>query len=148
MVGAGTVVQAEPAVRRPLRSEQVALMLQLNPQLTGRQIKQILHDTSVSDSITGSTPNPSWGYGKLNLLQALTAAASAFSASTSSLVFSYAIGGSTPPPQAISITNPGTGLLSWSAGSDVSWIILSPPSGMAPSALNIAVNPAGLSAGV
>ncbi len=54
----------------------IALMLQLNPSLTARQIKEILHQTSSSDSFTGSTPNIDWGYGKIDVLKALDSVAS------------------------------------------------------------------------
>jgi subtilisin family serine protease len=55
----------------PITVGAVAPMLQLNPTLTGSQVKQILQHTCASDSFTGSVPNPNWGYGKLNLLRAL-----------------------------------------------------------------------------
>jgi subtilisin family serine protease len=51
----------------------VALMLQAQPSLTADQVRQVLHSTAVSDSVTGVTPNARWGYGKLNLLAALDA---------------------------------------------------------------------------
>jgi subtilisin family serine protease len=51
----------------------VALMLQMQPALTANQVRQILQSTAVSDAYTGATPNPTWGYGKLNLLAALDA---------------------------------------------------------------------------
>ncbi|MBN1814388.1 MAG: S8 family serine peptidase [Anaerolineae bacterium] len=44
----------------------VALMLQKNPTLTPTQITQIVRISAISDSWTGSTPNDSWGWGKLN----------------------------------------------------------------------------------
>ena len=53
----------------------VALMLQVNPTLTARQVKQVLHQTTTADSFTGSTPNLDWGYGKLDVLKALDAIA-------------------------------------------------------------------------
>jgi subtilisin family serine protease len=51
----------------------VALMLQMQPTLTANQVRQLLQSTAVSDSFTGATPNPNWGYGKLNVLAALDA---------------------------------------------------------------------------
>jgi uncharacterized repeat protein (TIGR01451 family) len=44
----------------------VALMLQKNPTLTPTQVTQIVRTTAITDSWTGSTPNDSWGWGKLN----------------------------------------------------------------------------------
>jgi hypothetical protein len=51
----------------------VALLFQMYPQLTARQIKQVLDQTAVSDDFTGTTPNPDWGYGKLDVKAALDA---------------------------------------------------------------------------
>ena len=52
----------------------IALMLQVNPTLTTEQARQILHDTAASDDFTGTTPNADWGYGKLNINEAVAAA--------------------------------------------------------------------------
>lgn len=49
----------------------IALMLQKNPQLTVSQIKTILTQSARSDSYTGAVPNNLWGWGKLDVLQAL-----------------------------------------------------------------------------
>jgi hypothetical protein len=49
----------------------VALLLQKNPTWTSAQVKQRLLSTAVSDGFTGSVPNPTWGYGKLNVLNAV-----------------------------------------------------------------------------
>jgi subtilisin family serine protease len=51
----------------------VALMLQLRPGLTAREVKGILRTTAFSDEITGAVPNARWGYGKLDALRALRA---------------------------------------------------------------------------
>ena len=44
----------------------IALMLSVDPQLTTDQIRAVLIDTATQDTFTGSVPNTSWGYGKLN----------------------------------------------------------------------------------
>jgi len=59
------------------------------------------------------------------------------------LQFSYTLGGALPAPQNITITNSGSGTLSWLATADVSWIVLSETS----NALTVSINPAGLGAG-
>ncbi len=51
----------------------VALMLQVNPNLTTEQIRTILHETARTDAFTGATPNVTWGYGKLDALAAIEA---------------------------------------------------------------------------
>jgi hypothetical protein len=49
----------------------IALMLEMNPRLDAPTIKRILQQTARSDSFTGPTPNPNWGYGKIGALAAL-----------------------------------------------------------------------------
>lgn len=48
-----------------------ALMLQYNPALNQTEIKEIINKTAEKDYFTGDTPNPDWGYGKLNMEAAL-----------------------------------------------------------------------------
>jgi subtilisin family serine protease len=50
----------------PYTAGVIALMLQKNPTLTAVQVKEILKKTAIKDDLTGATPNPFWGYGKLN----------------------------------------------------------------------------------
>ena len=58
----------------PIALGTIALMLEVNPTLTTEQVRQILRDTATSDDFTGSTPNADWGYGKLNIAEAVAAA--------------------------------------------------------------------------
>ncbi len=51
----------------------IALMLSEDPQLTSDQIKATLTDTATQDTFTGSVPNTSWGWGKLNAHDAVAA---------------------------------------------------------------------------
>jgi hypothetical protein len=44
----------------------IALMLQRNPNLDAAQIKMMLQQSARTDSFTGTTPNPNWGYGKVD----------------------------------------------------------------------------------
>ena len=55
--------------------------------------------------------------------------AATISLSPIKLAFSATQGGSNPPGQAVAISNWGTGKLSWSVGTDVSWLSISPASG-------------------
>lgn len=50
----------------PYTAGVIALMLQKNPTLTAAQVKEIFKKTAIRDDLTGATPNPYWGYGKLN----------------------------------------------------------------------------------
>lgn len=61
----------------PYTTGVVALMLAKNPKLTGDKIIKILSETAASDNFTRGTPNPYWGYGKLNVKGAVEAAAQA-----------------------------------------------------------------------
>ena len=58
--------QGAVSAAAPLVTGIVALMLQANPSLDAAQIKQILQQTARSDAQTGATPNPIWGYGKVD----------------------------------------------------------------------------------
>ncbi len=50
----------------------VALMLEKDPGLTPEMVKSDLIQTATSDSYTGSIPNNTWGYGKVNAFAALS----------------------------------------------------------------------------
>lgn len=49
----------------------VALMLQVNPNLTSDNVRGILEFSSAQDNHTGNVPNNEFGYGKLDVLAAL-----------------------------------------------------------------------------
>jgi minor extracellular serine protease Vpr len=49
----------------------IALMLQMNPQLDAFTVKDILHKSARHDSFTGAVPNTTWGYGKIDAVNAL-----------------------------------------------------------------------------
>lgn len=56
-----------------------ALMLELDASLTANDIRQILRDTAVDDADTGTLPNTAWGFGKLDVFEAVrTVAGSIF----------------------------------------------------------------------
>lgn len=73
MISAGTSMSA------PMAAGAVALLLERNPALTPELVQMILHTSARQDGFTtrsfagfgGGTPNPSWGYGKLDVEQAL-----------------------------------------------------------------------------
>lgn len=64
-------IQNAVSAAAPLSTGVIALMLEVNPNLSPSQIKSILQNSSRQDSNTGSVPNDDWGYGKLDALQAI-----------------------------------------------------------------------------
>ena len=65
---AGAVSAAAPVVMGI-----IALMLEVDPTLDALSVKRILQETARSDEFTGPTPNPLWGYGKVDAFEALMA---------------------------------------------------------------------------
>jgi subtilisin family serine protease len=55
----------------PMVCGAVALLLQVNPKLTVDQVKSILQQTARKDDFTGATDNNTWGWGKLNVYDAI-----------------------------------------------------------------------------
>jgi subtilisin family serine protease len=54
----------------PITAGAVALLMQKYPGLTPLQIYNAIKDNALSDSFTGSVPNNTWGYGKLDIYEA------------------------------------------------------------------------------
>ncbi len=49
----------------------VALLLQANPNLTAAEVKTRLTENATEDAVTGAVPNTRWGFGKLDIYQAV-----------------------------------------------------------------------------
>lgn len=64
-----------------------------------------------------------------------------------SLAFSGAVGGADPAAQALSITNAGSGDLTWSVSDDAPWLTVAPTSGSAPATADVSASIAGLAPG-
>ncbi|MGI8772939.1 MAG: BACON domain-containing protein [Acidobacteriaceae bacterium] len=62
------------------------------------------------------------------------------SLSTNTLNFSEVQGGTVPPGQSVSITNTGTGTLSFAAQSDATWLTVTPLNGTAPASVAVGVS--------
>jgi minor extracellular serine protease Vpr len=96
----------------PILEGAVALLLQMNPKLTISQIRQYLHQSAVSDSFTGTTPNEDWGSGKINVLGSATLVAAGFNTnpavSPTSLTFPPTPVHTTSATQSITFSNTGT----------------------------------------
>jgi hypothetical protein len=96
----------------PILEGAVALMLQMNPNLTAAQIRNFIHQSAISDTFTGTTPNQNWGSGKLNVLGALDLVAAGFNTnpalSTNSLTFPPTKLGTSSAAQTVTFSNTGT----------------------------------------
>jgi uncharacterized protein (TIGR03437 family) len=68
---------------------------------------------------------------------------------SSTLNFAYTVGGTTPASQSFTISNTGTGTLTWTSSvtSTPAWLSVDSTSGTAPSTVNVSINPASLVAG-
>ncbi|WP_084466324.1 S8 family peptidase [Kaistella palustris] len=64
-------IQNAVSAAAPLATGIIALMLEVNPDLTAAQIKTILRNSCKQDAFTGTVPNNTWGYGKLDALLAI-----------------------------------------------------------------------------
>ncbi|HWU86169.1 MAG TPA: M20/M25/M40 family metallo-hydrolase [Kofleriaceae bacterium] len=69
------------------------------------------------------------------------------STTPTSMSFSGTAGGANPASQTLTISNSGTGTLTWTASSNAAWLTQSPTSGTAPSSATVSVSTAGLAAG-
>ncbi|NQV41009.1 MAG: S8 family serine peptidase [Candidatus Marinimicrobia bacterium] len=52
----------------------VALLLEHTSSLSAASVKTLLYENADTDTYTGTVPNTEWGYGKLNIFEALAAA--------------------------------------------------------------------------
>lgn len=57
----------------PVLTGTIALMMEVNPELTFEQVRDLLHQTGRQDEFTGQLPNARWGYGKLDALALIEA---------------------------------------------------------------------------
>jgi len=64
-------LQTAVSASAPVATGIIALMLELNPDLTPDELLNLLHQSCLTDSFTGTIPNPEWGFGKLDALLAL-----------------------------------------------------------------------------
>jgi hypothetical protein len=67
--------------------------------------------------------------------------------STANLAFTGTAGGTNPTNQSFTISNTGSGTLTWTAGDSASWLTLSPTTGTNTGTVTAAVNLTGLAAG-
>lgn len=82
---------AGTSMAAPVVSGSVALLLQQNPQLHFEAVRNLLTTTALTDSQTqseGPLPNSHWGYGKLNIFEAMLAARQGGGAESALLIVS------------------------------------------------------------
>jgi uncharacterized protein (TIGR03437 family) len=77
----------------------------------------------------------------------VSAAAASVVVSPTSLSFQYAVGGTVPASQNVTINNGGGGSFTWVASSSAYWVALSPVSGSLPGTVAVSVIPQNLAAG-
>jgi outer membrane protein assembly factor BamB len=80
-------------------------------------------------------------------LQSATVTGPVLAAAPLSLAFTAQAGGTQAPAQTVSVTNAGTGALTYSSASDAAWLTATPASGAAPATLTVSANLDGLSPG-
>ena len=71
----------------------------------------------------------------------------ALSLTPATLSFSGTVGTTNPTAKTISVSNTGSGTLTWTAGDNAAWLTLSPASGTGSGSLTASINTAGLAAG-
>ena len=77
----------------------------------------------------------------------MAAASATLTVTPQALAFQYTAGGAAPAAQTVSITNAGSGTLSWAASASDFWLSVSAASGTAPASLSVSANGANLAAG-
>jgi len=65
------VVSSGTSMSSPVVCGAVALLYEQNPNLTVEDVRALLIKTADKDDFTGTVPNPTWGWGKLNIFAAM-----------------------------------------------------------------------------
>jgi len=102
------------------------------------------YNASITISATGATNTPQTVSATLTVTAAPTPT---IGLSTTALSFTGVQGGTNPASQSVTITNSGSGTLSWSVSDNVNWLSLSPTSGTGNGSVTASVNISGLAAG-
>lgn len=102
-----------------------------------------LHEATITIDAGSAAGSPA----TVDVALDLTAEAPRLVVGPASLTFSGPVGGPSPAAQSLSVTNGGSGELTFSAVDDRPWLSVTPSGGSAPAALTVAVNATGLAAG-
>lgn len=69
--GGDYIINNGTSMAAPHAAGAIALMLQINSDLTAADVRDVLETSSREDQQTGSVPNPEFGFGKLDALEAM-----------------------------------------------------------------------------
>lgn len=145
-------IQSAVSAANPQVTGIIALMLEINPTLDAKQVKDILQQTARRDAFTGPDPNPRWGYGKIDAFAAITRASQLpsakayFSLDKNVLSFDSPLGSPTIVTEAVALT-PGNGAGAFTTTSSAPWLTVNTVSGTAPAQLTVRVDKTGLANG-
>ena len=96
----------------PILLGTVAQLLQMDPNLTATQVRQVIHQSATADKFTGTVPNQNWGSGKLNVLGAENLVAAMMNTapalSPKKLIFGIQKVGTESASQNVTFSNKGT----------------------------------------
>jgi YbbR domain-containing protein len=104
------------------------------------------YSAAVTVSASGATNSPQVIPVTLTV-SAATTSAPVIGLSVTSLAYTGTAGGANPSNQSFTISNTGTGTLTWSAGDNATWLTLSPATGTNTGTVTGSVNLSGLAAG-
>jgi len=65
------IVLSGTSMASPVVCGAIALLYEQNPNLTVEEVRALLIKTADKDDFTGTVPNPTWGWGKLNIFAAM-----------------------------------------------------------------------------
>lgn len=94
-----------------------------------------------------SSNNESGGSNTATFTPTTSVVPPAIGASPTSLSFTAAEGGANPAPQTLTISNTGSGMLSWTVSNNAAWLTLSPASGTGNGTVTLSVTTDSLTAG-
>ena len=65
------IANSGTSMSSPVVCGAIALLYEQNPNLTVEEVRALLIKTADKDEFTGTVPNPTWGWGKLNIFAAM-----------------------------------------------------------------------------
>lgn len=105
------------------------------------------YTAAITVTASGATNTPQTIPVSLTVNPATTVSSPVIGLSVSTLAFAGTAGGSNPATQSFTISNTGTGTLSWTVGENAAWLTLSPTSGTNTGTVSVSASLSGLAAG-